>query len=58
MYDTLAVMHRAGATLSPAARLVIELATARIQAIAEPIHVSAAKGAVRAGWRSEATEEA
>lgn len=36
-YDTFAVVHRAGATLSPAARLMIELATARIQAIAEPL---------------------
>lgn len=37
-FDTLAIVHRAGATLSPAARLMIELATARIQAIAEPFH--------------------
>lgn len=36
-YDTFAIVHRADATLSPAARLMIELATARIQAIAEPI---------------------
>ena len=36
-FDTLAIVHRAGATLSPAARLMIELATARIQAIAEPV---------------------
>lgn len=36
-FDTLAIVHRAGATLSPAARLMIELATRRIQAIAEPI---------------------
>lgn len=35
--DTIAIVHRAGATLSPAARLMIELATARIQAICEPI---------------------
>nr|WP_174267978.1 LysR family transcriptional regulator [Nocardioides zeae] len=35
-YDTLAVVHRSGATLSPAARLMIELATRRIQQIAEP----------------------
>lgn len=32
-YDTLAIVHRAGATLSPAARLMIELATARIRSI-------------------------
>lgn len=36
-YDTLAIVHRAGATLSPAARLMIELATRRIQSIAEPV---------------------
>ncbi|MDQ1105688.1 LysR family transcriptional regulator [Nocardioides zeae] len=35
-YDTLAVVHRSGATLSPAAQLMIELATRRIQQIAEP----------------------
>lgn len=37
-YDTLAIVHRAGATLSPAARLMIELATRRIQALTEPIN--------------------
>ncbi|GAA1134538.1 LysR family transcriptional regulator [Nocardioides aquiterrae] len=36
-YDTFAIVHRTGATLSPAARLMIELATRRIQDIAEPI---------------------
>ena len=36
-YDVLAIVHRADATLSPAARLMIELATKRIQAIAEPV---------------------
>src|SRR3954464_77806 len=36
-FDTLAIVHRSGATLSPAARLMIELATKRIQAIAEPV---------------------
>ncbi len=36
-YDTLAIVHRSGAVLSPAARLMIELATLRIQAIAEPV---------------------
>jgi hypothetical protein len=35
-FDTLAIVHRAGATLSPAARLMTELATRRIQAVAEP----------------------
>ena len=39
-FDMLAIVHRAGATLSPAARLMIELATKRIQAIAEPVKVS------------------
>ncbi len=37
LYDTFAVVHRRGATLSPAAQLMIELATARIQAIAQPL---------------------
>jgi DNA-binding transcriptional LysR family regulator len=36
-FDTLAIVHRAGATLSPAARLMTELATRRIQAVAEPV---------------------
>lgn len=36
-YDTFAIVHRADAVLSPAARLMIELATRRIQAIAEPV---------------------
>jgi DNA-binding transcriptional LysR family regulator len=39
-FDTLAIVHRAGASLSPAAQLMIALATRRIQAIAEPIHPS------------------
>jgi DNA-binding transcriptional LysR family regulator len=37
-YDTFAVVHRTGATLSPAARLMIELATKRIREIADPIN--------------------
>ncbi len=32
-YDSLAIVHRAGATLSPAARLMIELATARVREV-------------------------
>jgi hypothetical protein len=36
-YDMFAVVHRAGATLSPAARLMIDLATKRIREIAEPL---------------------
>jgi DNA-binding transcriptional LysR family regulator len=36
-FDTLAIVHRTGATLSPAARLMTELATHRIQAVAEPV---------------------
>ncbi len=36
-WDTLAVVHRSGATLSSAARLMIDLATRRIQSIAEPV---------------------
>lgn len=37
IYDMLAIVHRRGATLSPAAQLMIELATKRIQAVAEPV---------------------
>jgi len=37
LFDTIAIVHRKDATLSPAARLMIELATVRIQAIAEPV---------------------
>ncbi|TIC79259.1 LysR family transcriptional regulator [Nocardioides sp. GY 10127] len=37
-FDTFAVVHRAGAVLSPAARLMIELATERIRSVAEPIN--------------------
>lgn len=36
-YDTVAIVHRTGARLSPAARLMIELATARIVAISDPL---------------------
>ena len=36
-YDTFAIVHRAGATLSPAAQLMIQLATTRIQAITDPL---------------------
>ena len=35
-FDTLAIVHRAGATLSPAAELMIELATARIRSVVAP----------------------
>ncbi|GGU40866.1 LysR family transcriptional regulator [Nocardioides albus] len=37
-YDTFAIVHRTDATLSPAATLMIELATKRIRAIADPVH--------------------
>jgi DNA-binding transcriptional LysR family regulator len=46
-YDMFAVVHRAGAILSPAARLMIELATTRIQEIAEPLEPR--RGAPRVG---------
>jgi DNA-binding transcriptional LysR family regulator len=36
-YDTIAMVYRRDAELSPAARLVIDLATRRIQSITEPI---------------------
>ena len=35
-YDTIAVVHRANAILSPAARLMVDLATERIQALTDP----------------------
>jgi DNA-binding transcriptional LysR family regulator len=37
LYDTMAIVHRKGAVLSPPTRLVIELATARMQAVTEPL---------------------
>lgn len=37
MYETMAVVHRQDAELSPAARMVIDLATRRVQAICEPV---------------------
>lgn len=37
MYDTFAIVHRADATLSPAAQLMIELATKRMQQVAEAL---------------------
>lgn len=36
-YDTIAIVHRTGATLSPAARLMIEVATRRIHEVTEAI---------------------
>jgi DNA-binding transcriptional LysR family regulator len=36
-YDVMAIVHRAGAALSPAAQLMIELATKHIQAITQPV---------------------
>ena len=36
-YATLAIVHRTGATLSPAAQVMVHLATRRIQEILEPI---------------------
>ncbi|QIG44877.1 LysR family transcriptional regulator [Nocardioides anomalus] len=37
LFDMFAIVHRRGATLSPAAQLMIQLATTRIQAIATPL---------------------
>ena len=37
LYDMIAVVHRRDAVLSPAARLVIELAVDRIRAVTEPV---------------------
>jgi DNA-binding transcriptional LysR family regulator len=36
-WDTFAIVHRSGAVLSPAAQLMIELATARLRTLAEPV---------------------
>jgi len=36
-YDVMAIVHRAGAVLSPAAQVLIEVATRHIQAITEPV---------------------
>ncbi|WP_395693552.1 LysR family transcriptional regulator [Nocardioides sp.] len=54
-YDTFAVVHRTDALLSPAARLMIELATRRMQAIAQPITPRRPRGATQG---SGATVEA
>lgn len=45
-WDTFAIVHRAGARLSPAAQLMIELATRRMQHVAEAIGPRARTGAV------------
>ncbi len=37
-WDTFAIVHRSGAVLSPAAQLMIELATARLRTLAEPVY--------------------
>ncbi len=37
MYDTLAIVHRREAVLSPATRLMIRLATERVRTVAEPL---------------------
>lgn len=36
-YDTFAIVHRAGATLSPATRLLIQIATRRIHELTDPL---------------------
>ena len=36
-YDVMAIVHRRGAVLSPAAQVMIEVATRHIQSIAEPV---------------------
>ena len=41
LYDMIAIVHRRDAVLSPAARLVIELAVDRIRAVTEPIQMRA-----------------
>jgi len=37
LYDTLAIVHRRDAVLSPATRLIVELAVARIREVTEPV---------------------
>jgi hypothetical protein len=37
LYDTIAVVHRRDAVLSPGAQLVISLAVERIRAVTEPV---------------------
>ncbi len=37
-WDLFAIVHRTGAVLSPAAQLMIELATARLRTLAEPVY--------------------
>lgn len=44
LFDTLAVVHRRDAVLSPGAQLVIELAVHRIRQVAEPVGASRAGG--------------
>ena len=36
-YDVMAIVHRRGAVLSPAAQVLIEVATRHIQSVAEPV---------------------
>lgn len=43
-YGTLAIVHRAGATLSPAAEVMVHLATRRIQEVLEPLAPLRARG--------------
>lgn len=42
-YETIAIVHRADAHLSPAAKLMIDLATKRIRSVAEPVGLSASR---------------
>jgi DNA-binding transcriptional LysR family regulator len=44
IYDNFAIVHRRGATLTPAAQLMIELATKRIRAIAQPLSMAGPPG--------------
>ena len=44
-YDVMAIVHREGAALSPAARVMIEVATRHIQAVSEPIGPASARRA-------------
>ncbi len=44
-HDVMAIVHRKGAALSPAARVMIEVATRHIQAVSEPIGPTSARRA-------------
>ena len=52
LFDTVAVVHRRDAVLSPGVQLLIELAVARMREVAEPVGVTRAAGVSRPGVRT------